>query len=164
MKFRRQKTTTEDINITPLIDVVFLLLIFFMVSSNFTQQAHLAIDLPQADTAVVETPPETINIQIARDGHYSVNGVDLVNSQPATLAAALRQAAAGRLELPLVIAADGQANHRAVVAAMDVAGQSGFRRLSIATQPATQQPPARPRVTPPASPPAAAVRPSAQEF
>ncbi|HEX7765049.1 MAG TPA: biopolymer transporter ExbD [Cellvibrio sp.] len=134
MKFRRQKTEDEGINLTPLIDVVFLLLIFFMVSTTFTKETHLSVDLPEAVGEQSSELPKQIEILISSDGSYSVNGLALVNNKVATLKSALEKTAEGDNQLPLVITADAKTPHQAVVQAMDVAGQLGFARLSITTR------------------------------
>lgn len=134
MKFRRQRTEDEGINLTPLIDVVFLLLIFFMVSTTFTKETHLSIDLPEAVGEKSSEIPDQIEILINGDGSYSVNGLALVNNKVATLRSALDKVAEGNYQLPLVITADAKTPHQAVVQAMDVAGQLGFARLSITTR------------------------------
>ncbi len=134
MKFRRRSVLDNSINITPLIDVVFLLLIFFMVSTTFTKETHLVIDLPEASGVPAESLPDNIEILVASDGSYSVNGVALVNRQPETLISALRQLGDVDKTNPLVIAADATSSHQAVVTAMDAAGQAGFVHLSITTQ------------------------------
>ncbi len=134
MKFRRRSVLDNSINVTPLIDVVFLLLIFFMVSTTFTKETHLVIDLPEATGKPAEAVPDTIEILVASDGSYSVNGVALVNRQAKTLVSALRQLGEVDKSIPLVIAADAESSHQAVVTAMDAAGQAGFVHLSITTQ------------------------------
>lgn len=134
MKFRRQRARDVSVDLTPLIDVVFLLLIFFMVSTTFTRETHLEINLPEAASADKAEVVKAIDILIAQDGTYSVNGTPLVNTQADTLKRALRELSGGNNEQPLTITADAKAPHQAVVTAMDVAGQLGFARLSITTQ------------------------------
>ncbi|MFC3116688.1 ExbD/TolR family protein [Cellvibrio fontiphilus] len=134
MKFRRQQVEDQGINLTPLIDVVFLLLIFFMVSTTFTKETHLSVDLPEAVGEQSSELPEQIEILINSDGSYSVNGLALVNDKAVTLKSALEKTSEGNNELPLVITADAKTPHQAVVQAMDVAGQLGFARLSITTR------------------------------
>lgn len=134
MKFRRRSVLDNGINITPLIDVVFLLLIFFMVSTTFTKETHLVIDLPEATGKPAESLPDNIEILVASDGSYSVNGMALINRQPETLISALRQLEDVDKTMPLVIAADAESSHQAVVTAMDAAGRAGFIHLSITTQ------------------------------
>jgi biopolymer transport protein ExbD len=135
VQFRRQSNQDEQINLTPLIDVVFLLLIFFMVSTTFTKETHLEIDLPEA-SAEPATVNEglSIDISIQVTGDYVINGQVLVNQQAATLQRALKKVADGDNTLPLTITADANTPHQAVVRAMDVAGQLGFAQLRITTQ------------------------------
>lgn len=139
MKFRRQRTQDEGINLTPLIDVVFLLLIFFMVSTTFTRETHLKIDLPEATGAPASVPEKTLEIMIAADGNYAVNGQSLVNKRAETLRSALMKVSDGNTQLPLIISADANAPHQSVVRAMDVAGQSGFSKLSITSRQPSEQ-------------------------
>lgn len=134
MKFRRQVHAEDSVNLTPLIDVVFLLLIFFMVSTTFTKETHLAIDLPEATGSPSTEVDGTIDILIAADGTYSVNGRALVNTTPEILSAALADVAGSEREQPLIITADAKTPHQSVVTAMDVVGQLGFARISIATR------------------------------
>lgn len=134
MKFRRQSQAEDSINLTPLIDVVFLLLIFFMVSTTFTKETHLTVDLPEAKANPAVEQPQTIDLVIAEDGSYSVNGNVLVNSQLDTLRRAITEVAEGDNSRPLIITADAKTPHQAVVSAMDVAGQLGFVHLRIATK------------------------------
>lgn len=134
MKFKRQVRTEDSINLTPLIDVVFLLLIFFMVSTTFTKETHLSVDLPEAEGSPTVEQPQALDILIAADGSYAVNGQALVNQRLATLKAALKRVSDGDNSLPLTITADASTPHRAVVTAMDAAGQLGFVHLSITTR------------------------------
>ncbi|MCK7596697.1 biopolymer transporter ExbD [Microbulbifer sp. CAU 1566] len=139
MQFRRQNTEQEGVNLTPLIDVVFLLLIFFMVSTTFTKESHLQLNLPEAAGPQVESPPLTIEILINADGSYSVDGRALINKKLATLKSALSEVSAGEYNRPLIITADATAQHQAVVRAMDAAGQLGFVHLSITTRQPDEQ-------------------------
>lgn len=134
MKFRRQRTEDEGINLTPLIDVVFLLLIFFMVSTTFTKRTQLSVDLPEAVGEQNSELPKQIEIMIAADGSYAVNDQVLVNNKLETLKAAITKLSEGNNKVPLVITADAKTPHQAVVQAMDAAGQLGFAQLSITTR------------------------------
>ncbi len=134
MKFRRQKKNDDTINLTPLIDVVFLLLIFFMVSTTFTKESHLVLDLPEADGEVSETVVEGIEILIGKNGDYTINGRQLINRQLITLMKALEDISSGEKEIPLTITADANASHQSVVTAMDAAGKIGFIHLKITTK------------------------------
>lgn len=121
-------------NLTPLIDVVFLLLIFFMVSTTFTRETQLSIDLPEAQGQARENSEDEIEILIDEAGVYRVNGQGLVDSTMRTLQAAIYKISAGDTTMPMVITADAQAAHEDVVRAMDAAGQMGFVHLSITTR------------------------------
>ncbi len=138
MKFRRQRREEVGINLTPLIDVVFLLLIFFMVSTTFTRETQLSIDLPEAKGSPKESVERQIEILVDESGQYRVNGRALVDDRMRTLQAAIYKESSGDTALPMIITADADATHQAVVRAMDAAGQMGFVHLSITTrQPAT---------------------------
>lgn len=134
MKFKRTVREELAINITPLIDVVFLLLIFFMVTTTFSKETRLLVNLPEANAEAADSEQEQLEIVVALDGSYTVNGKALVNSQAETLARALEIEANGNFNLPVIIVADAKTAHQSVVTAMDVIGQSGFTRLNIATQ------------------------------
>ncbi|WP_426417831.1 ExbD/TolR family protein [Aestuariirhabdus sp. LZHN29] len=133
MMFRRQKTEEVSVNLTPLIDVVFLLLIFFMVSTTFTKETHLSIDLPEATGKPAVEHRQQVEIVIGKEGGYAINGKPLVNSDPKTLQTALAKESKGDSSLPLVITSDGKTPYQAVVTAMDAAGQLGFVHLTITT-------------------------------
>ncbi|MFC6672488.1 ExbD/TolR family protein [Marinobacterium aestuariivivens] len=134
MKFERRRQEEVSVNLTPLIDVVFLLLIFFMVSTTFTRETHLEVDLPQAQGEPGEASRDLIEVLIGADGQYSINGRALVNDRPDTLRKALQQSAGDNRDQPLLITADGTTPHQSVVTVMDVAGQLGFVHLSITTR------------------------------
>jgi biopolymer transport protein ExbD len=134
LNFRKYRREEVSVNLTPLIDVVFLLLIFFMVSTTFTKASQLSIDLPEATGEPSETPKDQIEILVDESGQYRVNGQALVDSNIRTLQAAIYKSSAGDTTLPMVISADAQASHQSVVRAMDAAGKMGFVHLSIATR------------------------------
>ena len=134
MNFRSHRREEVNVNLTPLIDVVFLLLIFFMVSTTFTKASQLSIDLPEATGEPSDTPSDQIEILIDESGRYRVNGQALVDTHVRTLQAAIYKISAGDTTRPMVISADAQSSHQSVVRAMDAAGQMGFVHLSIATR------------------------------
>jgi len=143
VKFRRKPRENVEIGLAPLIDVVFILLLFFVVTTTFTRETQLKIDLPEADSAtpVEETELKQLEVMIAADGSYSLNGQSLVKSDLATLSSALQRESAGDSSLPLVISADARTPHQAVITAMDAAGKLGFSRLRITTvEPQPAQP------------------------
>lgn len=134
MKLSLRARTQPEVNLTSLIDVVLLLLIFFMVSTSFVKQSQINISLPQAESsAIVEEPTEQIDIMITASGTYLVNGRELVNNRAETIRNALQQVSDGNNKLPMTISADANAKHQHVVTAMDVAGRLGFTQISIAT-------------------------------
>ncbi|PAV25216.1 biopolymer transport protein ExbD [Tamilnaduibacter salinus] len=139
MKFKRQRSQQVGVDLTPLIDVVFLLLIFFMVSTTFTKESHLKVDLPEAKGQASPSDVDQIDVVVTGDGQYLVNDRALVNNQRPTLRRAISELASGDQSLPFVITADAQTAHEYVVRAMDVAGELGFSKLSITTERLSEQ-------------------------
>ena len=134
MKLTTRPRTQPEVNLTSLIDVVFLLLIFFMVSTSFVKQSQIQIRLPETETATrLEEAPEKIDIMIAEAGTIYINGRELINNRPETIRNALQKVSDGNHNLPLTISADANAKHQFVVTAMDVAGRLGFSQINIAT-------------------------------
>jgi biopolymer transport protein ExbD len=136
VRFKRPSTTDIDLgtNIINLVDVLLLLLIFFMISTTFTKKSELNIQLPEASAQPGEHNEKQIDILITADGHYSVNDRGLVKSDLESIKAALQEVSGGDNARPLSITADGNTPHQAVVRAMDAAGQLGFSHLSLTTQ------------------------------
>jgi biopolymer transport protein ExbD len=139
VKFRRGRRVEAGIDLTPLIDVVFLMVIFLTVSTSFIRQGQLRINLPEADARPVEEKKRRLELVISAEGEYAVDGKALVDAKAQTISAALRDVSPGDTGLPLVITADAQTPHEFVVRAMDVAGRLGFSTLGIATR----QPPSK---------------------
>ena len=133
MKFSGRVRREVEVNLTPLIDVVFLLLIFFMVSTTFTKETRLSIDLPEASSQSMRSADLQIEILITREGVFWINGIELINREQRTLRFAIDKVSKGNTAIPMVITADSATPHQSVVTAMDVAGQLGFSRLSITT-------------------------------
>ena len=138
MKLGRRHEEAPDITLTPLIDVVFLLLIFFMVSTSFSRHAEIELELPEASTEKTEERPEVIEVAIDVKGRYYVDGRQLVNTQMGTLKQALHNAVGARKSPPLVISADANTPHQAVITAMDAARQLGITHISFATSQAEE--------------------------
>ena len=133
MNFHHRQIEEEvSINLTPLIDVVFLLLIFFMVSTTFDTTSQLEIRLPEASESQTPEPPRQLNLQIDADGSFFVNARELTGSDSETLRAALLRALDGQ-RMPIVIQSDAASPVQALVTAMDVVGQLGLKQVSIAT-------------------------------
>lgn len=135
MQLRAKKSEEPEINLTSLIDVVFLLLIFFMVSTTFEQQAVLKVDLPEAsNVSTPENQPDSFELVIDPKGQYYLNDRQLMDGRPSTLRAAFEEAAGDKRDIPIILRADAETPHHFVVTAMDVTAQLGFTRLSIATE------------------------------
>jgi biopolymer transport protein ExbD len=134
LNFKRQASEEVSVNLTPLIDVVFLLLIFFMVSTTFTKESHLEIDLPQSSGEPAKPAVDEIEVIVNAEGEYSVNERALINNQEDTLKKAIEKLSNGNTKVPFIITADAKTDHEFVVRVMDVAGQLGFVQLSITTQ------------------------------
>ncbi len=133
MNLRPRVRPTPDINLTPLIDVVFLLLIFFMVSTTFEKETQIKIQLPEATSeATAEQVPEVLKITVDRTGRFYVNQQEVVNTELETLKRAIQKAAAGEKELPVVISADARTPHQAVIKVLDAASSLGFVRMTFA--------------------------------
>jgi biopolymer transport protein ExbD len=137
VNFRRQSKEEVTVNLTPLIDIVFLLLIFFMVSTTFTKENHLSISLPESASEETGQPPMAIEILISENGEYSLDGQPLVNTKVDTLKRAMQKILDGRDAAPVVISADAKTSHESVVRAMDAAGQLGLINISITTRQTT---------------------------
>jgi len=139
MNFSRRKRPPLEITLTPMIDVVFLLLIFFMVTTTFNQQAALKISLPEAHGEKTEVVEKLITLTINAEGIYFLSGDDglphqLVNQKHETLKRALIQAAGNSRKIPFIVSADGKTPHQAVITALDIASQLGFSRITFATK------------------------------
>jgi biopolymer transport protein ExbD len=135
MQLRASRPDDPEINLASLIDVVFLLLIFFMVSTTFERPAVLKVDLPEAqNVSAPQDQPITFELVIDRNGQFYLNDRQLVDARPATLRAAFNEAAGADRDIPVILRADAETPHRFVVTAMDVTAQLGFSRLSIATE------------------------------
>jgi biopolymer transport protein ExbD len=133
LNLKPERNDELELNLTPLIDVVFLLLIFFMVSTTFEKTARLKVELPQASAEAEQQPAEKIILGIDVQGRYYINDRQLVNTQLKTLKIALSKVAGDNREMPVVLRADAKTPHQAVVTAMDAASQVGLTRLSIST-------------------------------
>lgn len=133
MKFQREAREELELNLTPLIDVVFLLLIFFMVSTTFQKESEISLQLPRATDSEIPAPMDRIEIIINAAGRYFINDQELLKADVASLQNALYKVSGGKRDIPLTIRADAQTPHQAVVTAMDAAGQLGMLKMSIAT-------------------------------
>ena len=134
MRLSLRPKSQPEVNLTSLIDVVLLLLIFFMVSTSFVRESQIQIRLPQTDsTERIDEPADNIDIMITETGTIFINNRELINSRPETIRNAIQRVSGGDNSLPVTISADANARHQAVVTAMSVAGRLGFTQINIAT-------------------------------
>ena len=135
MNLRPRRRRTPEINLTALIDVVFLLLIFFMVSTTFQRESQIRVELPQANAEELpDSPPRFLDITVDREGRFYVNQEEVVNTEVETLKQAIRKAAMQESDLPVIINADAQTPHQAVIKVMDAASQLGYLRMTFAAR------------------------------
>ena len=133
MNLRPRHREDPEINLISMIDVLLVLLIFFMVSTTFNQEGRVKVQLPQSsDTPLPRAIRDPLVVTVTAEGSYRVNERTLINSSADTLRAALLKEA-GSERGPITIRADARTTHQAVVTAMDVAGKLGFSQLNIAT-------------------------------
>ena len=130
MKLSQRAKAEPEVNLTSLIDVVLLLLIFFMVSTSFVKQSQISIHLPEAESSdIVKEVPQQLDIMITEQGTYLVNGRELVNNRPETIRNALQKLSGGNTSLPLTISADANARHswaeRSAPSARPIASKTG---------------------------------------
>lgn len=134
MKFEIQAGDPIDINLTPLIDVVFLLLIFFMVSTTFIRESHLELVLPEANGKVDEKQTQVYEVVIGPDGSYTIDNNKLINTDIKTLYRGLKKITEGDLNKPIVITSDASAPLQSAISVMEVAGNLGITDIRISTQ------------------------------
>ncbi|ASK34375.1 ExbD/TolR family protein [Alloalcanivorax mobilis] len=139
MRFPRPRQEPAGMDLTPLIDVVFLLLIFFMVSTSFTRETQLSLTLPEAKGIAAENEAGAVQILVSPLGEYVINGEKLAESSDSALRSALLRLGQEKTTLPMIITADANASYQAVVRVMDVAGQLGFDKLSLTTREAVEE-------------------------
>ncbi|MDE0420967.1 MAG: biopolymer transporter ExbD [Gammaproteobacteria bacterium] len=137
MKFKRPRRAGRGfavVEITPLVDVIFLLLIFFVVSTTFVRTAAIEVDLPDA-SAVAGRVPDGIEVRVTASGAYAVNGDPVPGADRSGLLAALRQARRDAGGTPLVVvAADADARHETVVQVLDAARELGLTDVTLLTE------------------------------
>jgi len=127
------KEENVEVNLTPLIDVVFLLLIFFMVTTTFDRHAKLKVSLPESSVKSTQQQNEPLVLSIDAKGNYFINDRQVVNKSLDTLKQAIQKTIGDRKDVAMVLRADANTPHQAVVRAMDAASQLGLTKLSIAT-------------------------------
>ena len=140
MNLRPVRKELPDLNLTPLIDVVFLLLIFFMVSTTFDKHARIKVELPEAATQDEEVRErQVLEVTIDAEGRYYVNQKQVITTNIDILKHALEKAANGREKLPLIITADANTTHQSVIRVMDAASQLGFVNMTFSAKQPVEQ-------------------------
>jgi len=134
MKLSANKPEEPDVNLTPMIDVVFLLLLFFMVSTSFIRESSLKVDLPQATGQALPEQDLAVDIIINADGQFIINEVTLDSPSLEQLSAHLKQAVGENEDPHIIISADANAEYQNIVTAMDISQQLGYTRLTLATR------------------------------
>ena len=134
MNLKPRRHEEPEINVVSLIDVVLLLVVFFMLSSRFTDEGRLRVHLPNAKSVPSQSPKsEPLVVTVTQEGGYRVNEKELINSSPDTLRAALVKAAGEDRKQRVTLRADALATHQSVVTALDVLGKMGFAEVNMAT-------------------------------
>jgi biopolymer transport protein ExbD len=134
MRLQSRSRDEPEINVISLVDVLLVLVLFFMVSTSFLRETEISLHLPEATTDTnAEAPSEALEIMVTQNGRYLVNGRELVNNERRTLRAAIERLIGAKRDMPVFIRADAAATHQAVITALDVAGQLGFVKINIAT-------------------------------
>jgi len=134
MNFRTTEIDDVEINLTSLIDVVFLLLIFFMVTTTFEKESKIKIDLPTASSSRPEAQENILELIIDSEGRYYLDRKEVINSKPETLFLAMTETLKQRKDTPsLIISSDANAGYQYVITAMDIAGRVGLTNFSLAT-------------------------------
>ncbi|HBK55267.1 MAG TPA: biopolymer transporter ExbD [Xanthomonadales bacterium] len=140
MKFARTSGTEEpEISLTSLIDVVFILIIFFVVTTRFDPRAALELKLPNASAPALVEPLPPLELLVDADGRYYLDGKEVLGQGIDALSKALTAHPGEPETTPVVLRADARSSHQAVVTALDALGRRGFVRISIATTPETGQ-------------------------
>lgn len=138
MLLGKKNREEPDLNMTPLIDVVFLLLIFFMVSTSFDRDAELNIELPQASGKTSPTKKFTLEISIDKQGRYFVNKKRVKDEKITTLMSAIELTLGNHKDPKLIISADRKTPHEAVIRAMDAASKMGLKNLTFSARQTTE--------------------------
>ena len=134
MKLRESNRWEDpELNIISLVDVVLMLLVFFMMTTHFIQNTSLTVDLPTAGEPPSYGKTDGIEVTVDADGHYYVNQKAVAGTGSVALRESLLAAAGERRDLPIILRADARSTHQSVVTVMDVAGALGFAQLQILT-------------------------------
>ncbi|MFZ5722771.1 MAG: ExbD/TolR family protein [Pseudomonadota bacterium] len=131
---RRRRRPDALIDLTPMVDLFLLLILFFALATTFAHQTRLGIDLPEAKGQAPKPSARSLEVSVSESGEFAVNGHSLVNGDRKVLRAAIEEAMKGNKDLPFFITADAKATHQSVVSVLDVAGELGFVNVNIVTR------------------------------
>lgn len=140
MKLLPRYSEEPDVNLTPMIDVVFLLLLFFMVSTSFIRESSLKVDLPQATGEQLEAQEAPVDIVINANGEILINDLPVMVNSSDDMRQALKTAVGDNTDPHIIISADAEAAYQRIVTAMDAAQSLGFSRLTLATRQTREAP------------------------
>ncbi len=141
MRLSTQRNDQEpELNLIPLIDVIFVLIIFFVATTTFNQRSALKLQLPTAQAIAKQDPGEPLNVLVDAEGHYFIGENEVLKSDVGSLKEAIVAVAGEDRSMPVILRADARTPHQSVITAMDALGQLGFVKLSIATTPEKKTP------------------------
>lgn len=136
----RRAEDVPEINLVPLIDVILVLIIFFVITTTFDARSVLKLELPRANADQTEQQTKSLSVLVNADGRYFVDDHEALRTDVESLKRTIAEVAGDDRERPVLLRADARTPHQAVVTAMDALGQLGFRRISIATAPEASAP------------------------
>jgi len=140
MKLSPSKAEEPDVNLTPMIDVVFLLLLFFMVSTSFIRESSLKVDLPEATGQAMQEQTKSIDIVINSEGEFIIGNITLLKPDSSEVETLLKKTVGDNADPHIIISADAGSEYQHIVTAMDIAQQLGYTRLTLATRQKTENP------------------------
>ena len=136
----RRNDQEPELNLIPLIDVIFVLIIFFVATTTFNQRSTMKLQLPTAQAAAKTEPGEPLNVIVDAEGHYFIGENEVLKSDVGSLKEAIVAVAGQDRSMPVILRADARTPHQSVITVMDALGQLGFVKLSIATTPEKKTP------------------------
>ncbi len=141
MRIRDFRADDEpEINLVPLIDVILILIIFFVVTTTFDARSVLKLQLPQANGEPSEASAKALSVLVNAEGRYFVQDREALRTDLESLKRTIVEVAGDDRKRPVLLRADARTPHQSVVTALDALGQLGFRQISIATAPEQRAP------------------------
>jgi biopolymer transport protein ExbD len=133
MKFKAERGERVELNLLPLIDDVFILLMFFTVTTTFNRNAQLKMELAEVSAEAKQQAAKALELVVDSGGRYYIDGRKFANARAATLVATLERATQGRKDMPIIISGDKHSPYQAVVTAMDSAAKAGLMHFATTT-------------------------------